>query len=283
MTPLYMWAGGKSKLIKHYEKIWPNFTPANQYVEPFFGGGAVFCWLSNAHGQLPAVIGDVNEDLMEIVETIKKNPHSFIAGVSSFVDEYLKISGKANRKIWYYEKREEYWESPTPEKLYLLMRLGFNGIWQTCVASDGKFGTPAGLLNQTKESQIIDKELVELWSRNLQKTQIHSGSYETIGDLKPQSFIYLDPPYRDSFTTYGTGFSDKEQRKLVNWFRSRHEEGHKVLLANRCVKGDMFFEDLVSDIADFYYFDVTYTAGRRKKTDEGFKAKPAREFLAITK
>ena len=29
----------------------------------------------------------------------------------------------------------------------------------------------------------------------------------------------------------------------------------------------------------YTHFDVTYTAGRRKRTEEGYKAKPAREIL----
>jgi DNA adenine methylase len=34
---------------------------------------------------------------------------------------------------------------------------------------------------------------------------------------------------------------------------------------------------------DIYRFDVTYTAGRRKKTEEGFEAKKAKEVLIIEK
>ena len=39
MKPLIKWAGGKSSEIKHIERIIPEF---NRYIEPFFGGGALF-------------------------------------------------------------------------------------------------------------------------------------------------------------------------------------------------------------------------------------------------
>lgn len=39
----------------------------------------------------------------------------------------------------------------------------------------------------------------------------------------------------------------------------------------------------MGDIADFHYFDVIYTAGRRKATAAGYEAKKAREFLAISR
>lgn len=47
--------------------------------------------------------------------------------------------------------------------------------------------------------------------------------------------------------------------------------------------GENFFEDLCEDYFDFHYFPATYTAGRRKKTEDGFEAKPAVEFLALSK
>ena len=41
MTPLFMWAGGKTKLIdNHYGPFLPERF--DKYHEPFFGGGAMF-------------------------------------------------------------------------------------------------------------------------------------------------------------------------------------------------------------------------------------------------
>jgi DNA adenine methylase len=58
--------------------------------------------------------------------------------------------------------------------------------------------------------------------------------------------------------------------------------GATVLLANRD-NGDGFFEKILGGRGTFHYFDVTYTAGRRKKNDTRYEAKAAREFLAIIK
>ena len=162
------------------------------------------------------------------------------------------------------------------------MRLGFNGVWQTCADSHGLFGTPSGLLNHERAEQVFKPELIHVWSNALQSALIHAGGYQDIPIPEQPSLIYLDPPYRDSFTSYGTGFNDDDQKALCGWLRDRYDEGHRVLLANRHVEGDPFFENLLGDICDFHYFDVTYTAGRRKKTADGFEAKSAREFLAIT-
>ena len=139
-------------------------------------------------------------------------------------------------------------------------------------------------MNQTKLEQIIDVKLVRAWSKTLASSKIHSGGYDSLKlPSRGRTLIYLDPPYRDSFTNYSTGFGDAEQIKLIQWYRDQVAKGHKVIESNRAEIGDTFFEDRLGDIADIHFLDVTYTAGRRKKTETGFEAKPAREVLIIYK
>ena len=57
--------------------------------------------------------------------------------------------------------------------------------------------------------------------------------------------------------------------------------GSYVLLSNRDM-GDDFFEKRCGN-NELVKFDVTYTAGRRKRTEQGFEAKKAREILMIGK
>jgi DNA adenine methylase len=280
-----MWAGGKSRLVDRYGPFWPMSDSKVPYVEPFFGGGAMFCAMVNSGlvGGAPGsvVLGDVNRELVGLLAAVTSDLERFLGSVSALVDDYLEV-GKPVRKAWFYQLRERYWEGPDPATLYVLMKLAFNGIWQTCRASNGLFGTPAGLLNHERATQVFRPELVRAWSAALSSATLHAGSFETVPVPQVPSLIFLDPPYRDSFTSYATSFGDDAQETLAGWFRSRVTEGHRVLLANRCVDGDRFFEDLIGDVATFHYFDVTYTAGRRKRVEAGFEAKQAREFLAVS-
>lgn len=280
LKPFYMWAGGKSKLLKHYDPIWPSGS-FDSYVEPFFGGGAVFGWLQS-RGQLKrAIINDINPELTGVLRAVQGDLTAFLCRVDESLSGYFELATKEERKSFYYELRRSYWANPTADRLFLLMRLGFNGIWQTCADSKGLFGTPAGLLGQSRLEQIYDREHLARWSDALQDVSIRSQSYLEL-DFDPQgSLIYLDPPYRDSFTSYGTVFGDREQEELIEWSLEQQSRGATVLLANRVVEGDNFFEQRLGEGAVFSYFDVTYTAGRRKRTERGFEAKPAREFLAL--
>jgi len=262
-----MWAGGKTKMLKHYA---PIKRPAYAcYVEPFFGGGAMYI---NENPDR-AIINDINPEIMGIYRAVKENPEAFITECSSYVQLYFKSD---DRKKFYYDLRQAYWVDPSSSLLYILMKLGFNGIWQTCKASNGLFGTPAGLLNHKSPDQILDRSNILEWNRMLQKTDLHCGEYSEL-TIPEGSFIYLDPPYRDSFTAYGGTFDDSHQNELVQWAKEQAEHS-TVWLANREVEGDDFFERLLPD-SKFHYFDVTYTAGRRKKTADGYAAKRAREFV----
>ena len=282
LSPIYMWAGGKGRLLRSYAPLWPAREGYDRYVEPFFGAGAVYAWMKNAHPSLPTSLGDVNAELVVMLRALAASPAAFIAAVADLVDDYLATPATA-RKAWYYALRSCYWDAPSSPVLFVLMRLSFNGIWQTCVASGGLFGTPAGLLGHKRADQVAGGQQLYAWAGALADTYIHAGSYDTLPFDPSRALVYLDPPYRGSFTSYGTGFDDADQVALATWYRRMVAGGARVLLANRCVSGDTFFEDLLGDIATFHYFNVTYTAGRRKVTAAGFAAMPAREFLAISR
>ena len=95
--------------------------------------------------------------------------------------------------------------------------------------------------------------------------------------MNKDSFVFLDPPYRGSFTQYGVNFDDKLQESVLSYFNECKLRGATPLLSNRDI-GDGFFEERKGN-NKMIYIDVTYTAGRRKKTADGFEAKKAREIL----
>lgn len=55
-----------------------------------------------------------------------------------------------------------------------------------------------------------------------------------------KALIYLDPPYRHSFTTYGTGFNDDYQKALCEWMITMHDAGNIIMMSNRTEDDDSF-------------------------------------------
>ena len=64
MNPIIKWPGGKSREI---EKIKPYIPSYDRYVEPFFGGGALFFNLSPRS----AAINDISQSLIQYYQLIK--------------------------------------------------------------------------------------------------------------------------------------------------------------------------------------------------------------------
>lgn len=296
MKPLFMWAGGKNKMLKKYQPYLPE--KFDKYVEPFFGGGAMFIWAYNKCPDAEFHINDINPHIMDIYRSVKNDVNSFMDKLDQLSDAYLpleklpplkyKKDGKnikeyRGRAKFYFDLRTEYafdyqkWNKTEESAvLYFLMKTGFNGIWQINKNTGGRFGTPAGLLNQ--KDKVYDKQVVLGWNKMLQNTHIYNTDFENLKSRCDNgTFLFMDPPYRDSFTQYNTDFNDDEQRRVIKVLDHAKKNGAYVMLSNRDA-GDNFFENECPNHS-IVKFDVTYTAGRRKKTEDSFEAKKATEVL----
>lgn len=256
IKPLYMWAGGKSKCIPFYaEMIDKHIRNKDTYIESFFGGGAMFCYIANNYPHIERfIINDINPEIMEIYQSIQRDYKAFIQDTKAYFKE-LECLCKESQKQRYYELRKLYWKNPTPELLYALMKYAFNGIWQMCKESNGLFATPYGLHSNKPR---LDEENIKAWSSILQKTLIHSGDYKDI-EIPKRSLVFLDPPYRDVFTTYGVEFDDDKQKELLTYAYANKED-NTILLANKDI-GDGFFEEHTQYLEKIS-FDYKHTTGR---------------------
>ena len=284
MKPLFMWAGGKTKMIKFYNQsaIMPH--QVSTYVEPFFGGGAMFLYVMERYKPQRAIINDINPSIVNIYESIKTDVVNFITRVDDLESQFIPLS-TTDRKAFYYATRHEHaynyqawtrtYEAAT---LYFLMKTGFNGIWQCNKNTNDRFGTPSGLLNQ--KTNVYDKSVVQEWHTLLQNTTIMCGDWRQVLQQYPDtpgSFYYLDPPYRGSFTSYSQTFTDQDQTDLVTFAKSVGKDS-RVILCNDDV-GDGFF-DVQRGHLNIESYNIKHTAGRRKQTDTGHEAKSVTE-LAI--
>lgn len=271
--PLFIWAGGKTKMLKYHTNYLPSSV--TEYSEPFFGGGAMFIYVMKHYNPKKAYINDVNKSIIEIYRNVKDNVDDFCKVVDQYQEVYLPLS-KEDRKKYFFDVRHQHaydykdWDKVFEAgTLYFLMKTGFNGIWQINKNTNGRYGTPAGLLNQ--KDKIYDKSMVYEWNHMLKNVEIHCGDYSQCpsGDLN-----YLDPPYRDSFADYGTGWNDQKTEELLEYTKNLPGT---VLFCNRC-DGSDFFDSRKGNM-NMTTFPITYTAGRRKKTATGYVAKPATEVL----
>ena len=69
-STLIKWPGGKAREIKQIEHLIPEF---DRYIEPFFGGGAMFFHLRPRS----AIINDVSSDLIDFYTLVKQQDAEF--------------------------------------------------------------------------------------------------------------------------------------------------------------------------------------------------------------
>ena len=204
-------------------------------------------------------INDSNEGVMEIYSQIKTNLPEFLQELDTLCEEFLPLS-KGDRKKMYYEVRHkhaydytEWSKGKEAATLYFLMKTGFNGVWQINKNTNGRYGTPSGLLKQ--KDTVYDLSCVKEWNEMLQNTEVYCGDYK---DCPPSEVNYLDPPYRGSATTYGTGWDDNDLVSLLEWSQS---VPGTVLLCNRD-DGSGFFDPWSSQFSSVLSIPVSYTVGR---------------------
>jgi DNA adenine methylase len=260
--PVLKWAGGKTQLLPVISKFYPSLlgSKIRNYIEPFFGGGAVFFELYNSNLIDEAIIVDNNPDLTVLYKTIQKNFDDLITELDNIQKKYISL-GNDDRKGFYYNIRQEFnynrkgkYQVIDPiraSQIIFLNRTCFNGLFR--VNGRGDFNVPHG---DHKNPRILDLDNLYEVSKALKIAEILHGDFEDIVPLvRNNTFVYYDPPYRplsktSSFNSYSGLFNDEHQIRLSEIFRYLNNRGVKQMLSNSYPIndiGDNFFDNLYRD------------------------------------
>ncbi|MCX6550937.1 MAG: Dam family site-specific DNA-(adenine-N6)-methyltransferase [Acidobacteria bacterium] len=213
LRPPLKWAGGKRWQVPHVRRLWLGHEHA-RLVEPFCGGLAV------AFGLQPrrALLNDVNPHLIAFYRHLKRG---------------LTISqSMENASEAYYAHRQVFnallaaGRAHTVEAaslFYYLNRTGYNGLCR--FNNRGEFNVPFG--SYARIAYVRDfgcyRAAFAAWD-------LKSADFEALA-LRPDDFVYADPPYDVPFTQYARrGFSWDDQVRAAEWL-ARHKG--PVVLANQ--------------------------------------------------
>lgn len=230
MKPMLKYRGGKSQEIKEIIKFIPEYE--GKYIEPFFGGGALFFYLEPSK----AIINDINVPLMDFYrgikydyEQVKSELSSLQATYEEYRSDFEKLKKKnGNKKVHdinedlYYKMREifngERESDLHPATVYYYInKTAYSGMIR--YNKEGKFNVPYGRYKNFN-TKLVSKIHHEL----LKNTEIYSVDYSEIFDMaNDDDFIFLDPPYDCVFSDYGNketieGFDENMHRKLAEDF-----------------------------------------------------------------
>jgi DNA adenine methylase len=219
-TPPLKWAGGKRWLVPYLETLWKSHS-TRRYVEPFCGG------LAAALGLEPrqAVLNDLNPHLINFYLQVQRGLN-------------IRIEMRNDEQLFYrHRDRFNYLvsngksrSSEAAQLFYFLNRTCFNGLCR--FNRSGAFNTPFGRhksINYATNFSALRAAIRE-W--------VFTSTDVALLKVKPEDFVYADPPYDVEFTTYSAGgFGWADQVRTAEWLAAH--QGPVVLsnqATNRIVK-----------------------------------------------
>lgn len=200
LPPPLKWAGGKRWLVPVLRLLYQPHRD-RRLVEPFCGG------LSVALGLAPerALLNDINPHLINFYRWLQHGP--------------INDLPMANERALYYRYRERFNELVRTGQagsreaallFYYLNRTGFNGLCR--FNREGLFNVPFGRYRRVRYVRDfgIYREVLARW-------EFRCGDFAEL-DLRPDDFVYADPPYDVPFTRYsGEAFAWDDQVRLARW------------------------------------------------------------------
>jgi len=246
----------------------------NRYIEPFFGGGALFFALTPKD----AIIADSNPELINLYRVVANN-----------VEELISIlTDMKNDETTYYEIRglDSTLLSPveTAARTIYLNRTCYNGLYR--VNRKGQFNVPYG---KYKNPKICDEENLRAASIALQGVLIVEGDYKDVlkEHARPGDFVFLDPPYLPvgkyaDFKRYTKEqFYEEDHIELAQEVHRLHELGCHVILTNSN-------HPLVHELYEKYTISVHKTrrninsdASKRTGEDVMVKVEPKQRIFIV--
>ena len=231
MNPVLKYRGGKSREIPRFLQYIPD--DFDRYIEPFFGGGAVYFYLEPDN----AIINDVNERLMLFYRQLRDNYPEMRVQLDEIQRVYemnqtaykrIKANNpnervpNANEELYY--KMRELFNHPDGSYLdgviyFFINKTAYSGMIR--YNNNGEYNVPFGHYPNLNTQLVTDQH-----SRLLQRAELYNLDYKEIFDIAGEDdFIFLDPPYDCIFNDYGNidmmnGFDEVEHRRLAEDFRN---------------------------------------------------------------
>lgn len=214
MKPIIKWAGGKSSEIKYIKESIPNF---DRYVEPFFGGGALFFDLEPKK----AIINDISQELIFLYKLLKneKTREDFKEELYKYVEAWERINVYMekfeNNFITLYNKykNNNLDEKEFANKIELLFKdkiIPFNGLFKKDFC-----------INQNDFLKKIEKNLLSKLKRTKEKVDTENKFSDE--EIKKN----IESAFRSGFYTHFREIMNLSknnkmklsiEKKIANWY-----------------------------------------------------------------
>lgn len=185
------------------------------WIEPFVGSGAV---VFNVQPQ-KAILSDTNPHIIKFYQDIQNDVIT-----PERVREYLTEQGEllsrtdVSKDSYYYEVRKRFNSNPNSLDFLFLSRSCFNGMMR--FNSKGGFNVPFCKKPDRFRQALVTKIVNQVkWVKEVMEGKdwlfVAQDWKETVEGIKPNDFLYLDPPYAGKNTDYFNKWTDKDSAELA--------------------------------------------------------------------
>ena len=199
-SPITYW-GGKKLMARHILPLIPEHTT---YVEPFFGGGAIFFAKEQSHVE---VINDLNKFVVNFFLQVKTN----FDALQKRIQATPFSRGLYKDALLMYENPHLFSELEWAWAFWVLCNQGYAG-------KIGSWGY--GTIDNKRELSINRKRetFLEDFVKRLERTQIECADAVRIIELRdrPNTFFYIDPPYFNANMGHYGGYTEEHFVNLLN-------------------------------------------------------------------
>lgn len=201
-TPITYY-GGKQNMLSH---ILPKFPAHISYIEPFFGGGAVFFGKEPSKAE---VINDINHRLVTFYKVLKYD----FEELEKLVDETFHSRKQHAESSLVYKSDKDEIHNPIScaWSVWMQTNMSYTSKIGGGFAYDKKGST--ALRNFNKKNAFTDA-----YKTRLKKVTIEC--YDVLKVIKaydsPDSFFYLDPPYVSSDQGHYGGYTLGDFKLLLD-------------------------------------------------------------------
>lgn len=244
--PFLKWVGGKSQILDTVFTFFPS--KMHNYHEPFLGGGSILLELleriQKGSIQLTGTIyaSDMNKWLIYTYQNIQQRLEEVIIELKKLHQEFercneipatvvvnrnpqtLEEALNSGSESYYYWIRKQYnlvRSNPESEMLpsvsamfIFLNKMGFRGVYRE---GPNGYNVPYG---NYRSKTFYDETNLRVISALLRPVQFRAITFqEAWKDMKPDDFIYLDPPYApekaSSFVGYTVDGFDESMHQVL--------------------------------------------------------------------
>ncbi len=222
------YSGSKAKMLPLIKSLLPNNI--SLFVDAFGGGFNVGINISASK----VIYNDINPFVMHLIQSFRDND---CIDYLKAVNKYIKAYNLApNHKDGYNTLRDNYNDDTnrSPIMLYTLILFGYQQ--QIRFNSEYRFNIPCG--SRHFNDRLVSKFIS--FSRIIKNKEVEfrNDSFADLEEyIKPDTFFYFDPPYRETTATYNDGkrgfegWTIEHERKLCHFMDEIHTHNGKFMFS----------------------------------------------------